>query len=134
MDGETDVALKAYNFAWEHTFGTLFTLLIPALNYLPTQHNNLMIKSLQDLDSVFFSLIEKSKKSVEKGEISNLLDLMVEANNKGKLGQEEGEEHFAKLTDSELRDNVAIFFVAGHETVCNTDLTILVFNYTIDCN
>ncbi|KAL9647868.1 hypothetical protein ABK040_008141 [Willaertia magna] len=94
--------LKRFAFSW--------------FNHLPTKENYELDYHLNNLDKMTFDLIEKSEEKVKQLSENNriaeedlsLLDRMVETT----LNASEED----KLVLEELRDNVIIFFVAGHET------------------
>jgi len=82
---------------------------------------------MQALDRIIFGLIDKSKERIAKKSscsnendavadtrFTNVLDMMVDANSA------ETDES-KKMTNEELRNNVAVFFIAGHETVRKDD-------------
>ncbi|KAG2187291.1 hypothetical protein INT44_004976 [Umbelopsis vinacea] len=73
---------------------------------------------MEDMNQIFYSIIENKRQTLEnmKGLAEDaekdLLTLMLEANADSK---EAGD----RLSDSELRDDLAIFFLAGHDTTSN---------------
>jgi len=83
--------------------------LLPYYNKLPLESNKLLNKHLETLDKLTFNLIEKSRqrlKGANKEGAPSLLDSMVET----ELNISEDD----RLTLEELRDQVILFFVAGH--------------------
>ncbi|KAI8575219.1 hypothetical protein K450DRAFT_262806 [Umbelopsis ramanniana AG] len=75
-------------------------------------------KKMDDMNQIFYSIIENKrqtlanmKESAEDAE-KDLLTLMLEANADSKDAGD-------RLSDSELRDDLAIFFLAGHDTTSN---------------
>ncbi|KAH8555197.1 cytochrome P450 [Umbelopsis sp. PMI_123] len=75
-------------------------------------------RKMDEMNKLFYSVIEQKrhtlaskKDSVEDAE-KDLLTLMLEAS-------EESTEAQRRLSDTELRDNLAIFFLAGHDTTSN---------------
>ena len=84
---------------------------IPKYEKLPLKSNKLINRHLNILDKLTFELIETSRqrlKQANKEEVSSLLDAMVET----ELNISEGD----RLTIEELRDQVILFFIAGHGT------------------
>jgi len=113
IENNTDEALNAYNFVWNNIYLSLFHVLMPFLNYVPTAKVQKMNRSLETIDKLLYSLIDKSKQRADKSKSENLLDLMVDSNT-----QQDNEAN--KMTDTELRHNVAAFFIAGHETTATS--------------
>ncbi|KAG2187287.1 hypothetical protein INT44_004972 [Umbelopsis vinacea] len=77
-----------------------------------------LYRKLDDMNEIFYSVIQHKrdtlasmKHSIEDTE-KDLLTLMLEAN-------EEAVDADHRLSDLELRDNLAIFFLAGHDTTSN---------------
>ncbi|CAO3681680.1 unnamed protein product [Umbelopsis ramanniana] len=76
-------------------------------------------RKMDEMNTIFFSIIDRKRKAlasndnkIEEGE-KDLLTLMLEAN-------EDTENPQHQLSDVELRDNLAAFFAAGHDTTSNT--------------
>ncbi|RUP44135.1 cytochrome P450, partial [Jimgerdemannia flammicorona] len=81
-------------------------------------------KALDDMDGLFYSIIEKKREEHRdkpygsRDDMSkDTLDLMMEV---------EGLEKGAPLTSKELRDSMALFFMAGHDTT-SSSLTTTVY-------
>ncbi|KAI8577683.1 hypothetical protein K450DRAFT_282458 [Umbelopsis ramanniana AG] len=75
-------------------------------------------RKMDDMNAIFYSIIEhkrislaSTKDKTEDAE-KDLLTLMLEAN-------EEATDAKHRLSDSELRDDLAVFFLAGHDTTAN---------------
>lgn len=112
LEGAASDAISAYNFAFNNLLLSAFHVFLPFLDYVPSPAVNKMVSSLNIIDNLIYALIEKSKNRPTK-EITNLLDMMVDSN------ANETDEAL-KMTNLELRNNVAVFFVAGHETTSNS--------------
>ncbi|KAG2187290.1 hypothetical protein INT44_004975 [Umbelopsis vinacea] len=76
-------------------------------------------RKMDEMNTIFFSIIDRKRKTLasNKNNIEevdkDLLTLMLEAN-------EDTENPQHQLSDAELRDNLAVFFLAGHDTTSNT--------------
>ncbi|KAI8575217.1 hypothetical protein K450DRAFT_262785 [Umbelopsis ramanniana AG] len=75
-------------------------------------------RKMDEMNTIFFSIIDRKRKTlasnkhnIEEGE-KDLLTLMLEANEDTGNPQHQ-------LSDVELRDNLAAFFLAGHDTTSN---------------
>ena len=77
--------------------------------WLPTPENVALKRAIRDLDDVVHRMIEHERRSPEPS--GNLLSMLLHA--KDPETQE-------SMSDRELRDEVLIAFVAGHETTANT--------------
>ncbi|KAG2176988.1 hypothetical protein INT43_007642 [Umbelopsis isabellina] len=121
MDTPDGEWVKTYNdlaanisdflFLFFPTFDLTFLRFFPARQ---TQHKN-----LEKLDKLFNSVVENKRQAlsqanseVEESE-KDLLTLMIEA------GQNEKDD-VEPLASSELRDEIVLFFLAGHDTTSNT--------------
>ncbi|CAO3681672.1 unnamed protein product [Umbelopsis ramanniana] len=73
---------------------------------------------MDDLNEIFYTIIEKKRRTLAKTKDSSedaekdLLTLMLEANAESKDVKD-------RLSDSELRDDLSVFFLAGHDTTSN---------------
>jgi cytochrome P450 len=76
---------------------------------LPLEKNKKIDQSITKMDELVFSLIEKAKQDISNKEHheQSLLDMMIESTD------EQSGKH---MTDKELRDNIMVFFLAGHDT------------------
>jgi cytochrome P450 len=109
IEGSLQKDLEAYK--------TLMSLLTPQkiihqlffqnLSFLKFNKN--LEESNNILDKLYSELIEESKKRIieKKGKVQSMLDMMVEST----LNDNEN-----ALSDIEIRDNLSMFFLAGHET------------------
>ncbi|KAG1146795.1 hypothetical protein G6F37_004157 [Rhizopus arrhizus] len=98
----------------------------PILNVFPSMGALLLVISpvkrrrmaaIDKLNRKFDEMAQKKRREIQKGSYSNkpdsekdLLTLMLEAENNGE----------GLLSDTELRQNLATFFLAGHETTANS--------------
>ena len=65
--------------------------------------------NLDVFDSLIYKLIDETKEKIKnKKKEGSMLEFMIESHL--------GEDPSTKLTFQELKDNIAVFFVAGHET------------------
>jgi cytochrome P450 len=109
IDGSLQEDLEAYE--------TMMNLLTPKKIFFQLFFQNLSFlefnKNLEKcnkiLDKLYVELIQESKKRIieNKGKSLSMLDMMVEST----LSDTEN-----ALSDTEIRDNLSIFFLAGHET------------------
>ncbi|KAI9276458.1 cytochrome P450 [Umbelopsis sp. AD052] len=83
-------------------------------------------ESLNRLNKLFDQIIKNKKLELAKGASNNvednekdLLTLMIEAGN--------GDDQHEPLTSEELRDELVLFFIAGHDTTSNTMTAALYF-------
>ncbi|KAI8579674.1 hypothetical protein K450DRAFT_240971 [Umbelopsis ramanniana AG] len=82
-------------------------------------------ESLNRLNTLFDQIIENKKSELAKGASNveenekDLLTLMMEAGN--------GDDQHEPLTSEELRDELVLFFIAGHDTTSNTMTAALYF-------
>lgn len=129
LQGKEHDLLESYHFLWEKAMGKILPMIFPVLRKLPTEFNKKVTQSLDALDREIYGLINEKRAKLEAitrelesegeevtedaivGKMKNksLLDLMVLANMRTKLGENSD----ATLTDKELRDNTVIFFIAG---------------------
>ncbi|CAG8738753.1 4681_t:CDS:10, partial [Dentiscutata erythropus] len=94
----------------------------PLFNLLPLDRipyfKNKRLRKVEKLEKLFDDFIEKKHKSIAAGKVNgDLLELMIKACNDDPDNQ--------GLNDIELRHNLAIFMVAGHDTTANSLATIL---------
>lgn len=100
----TDETLAAYNYAFANLIPSLLHLAIPFLNYVPTPKINKLVNALKKVDSTCYNLIQISKARKEKSD-KTLLDMMVDNN-------AEEPDATKRLTDEELRNNIAVYVSA----------------------
>ena len=81
----------------------------PIPHFVPTPDNRKYAKSLNVINSVVDKILEKAKKSRERG--TDVLSRLLLANDA---------ELDNTLTDSEIKDEIRTFFLAGHETTAIT--------------
>ncbi|CAG8689038.1 7329_t:CDS:2, partial [Dentiscutata heterogama] len=94
----------------------------PLLNLLSLDRipyfKNKYIRKVMKLEKLFDDFIEKKHKSMAAGKVNgDLLELMIKAGNDDPDNQ--------GLNDIEIRHNLAILMVAGHDTTANSLATIL---------
>lgn len=131
LQGEMGEYLDAYNYVMSNAFNLIRTVFqfvnsLPAVLYPP---NKTIDSSAQKFDELAYMMIAKARQNVleraqkrnssttanaaeEEEEEMTLLEQMIDA------VPEEGDEgtDCSALTDKELRDNICILFIAGHET------------------
>jgi cytochrome P450 len=116
LNGKFSEALDAYNHAIEFVFNParfIFTF----INKLPLKSNDTMYKYLHTFDKFCWQMMDDTKKKMEgkKNKIDveetsnerkavSLIELMYENN----------------LSDEKIRDNISIFFLAGHDTTTDS--------------
>ncbi|KAL0483294.1 cytochrome P450 [Acrasis kona] len=115
QDGRLDAVIDSYLFLMKTSFQPL-KILFSFLATLPTKSNRDFNQHLDRFDKFVFDIIEKTQNKHKNGEVKEddpqtLLDLML-------LSQDD--ESGAKLSMKSLRDNIVVFFVAGHETTASS--------------
>ncbi|KAJ2960483.1 hypothetical protein NQZ79_g4096 [Umbelopsis isabellina] len=96
--------------------------LFPWLDRFPIGRRYQLHKKLEEFDELLYDIIRQKKADLESGKLSpdsDLLSMMIQATN-----DSSGE---SKLSDIELRDNVSIFFLAGHDTTANALACVIYF-------
>ncbi|KAL9646458.1 hypothetical protein ABK040_006455 [Willaertia magna] len=115
-NSKEDPYIESYHYVMNR-IGDIKRLVFGWYNRLPIKENYEMEYHINNLNKMTFDLIEKSKEKIKKWNENNyrsneedfsLLDRMVETT----LNSSEED----KLALEEIRDNVILFFVAGHET------------------
>mmetsp|Transcript_54682 Transcript_54682/g.90880 ORF Transcript_54682/g.90880 Transcript_54682/m.90880 type:complete len:515 (-) Transcript_54682:325-1869(-) len=122
--------VKAYKTCMRVS-GSLIRLLFPIINYLPTEANRKIAEALAIMNNLVMKVIDKERESPT---MTNLLGLMVsaaKADGKGSDVPNGKPQSDAMLTDKELRDNIMVFMVAGHET---TAVALAYTLYELACN
>lgn len=119
LHGSIQKDLQACRDVVEGLGKTFYNIFFP-LTYLPfLKYNTVMKSGIDELERLYNQLIEVSRKKLQSGKPATaMLDFMVSASEDG-------------ITAQELRNNVSVFFVAGHETV---SICVLYSNTSIDCN
>jgi len=113
LDGHNTGPLDAYNFCMKNIF-TPIQFIIPWWRKLPLPNNWKLSKKMKEFDDYCWSIIADAKKkstneSETKTEDGNpkypyLIDLMIDSG----------------MSESDIRGNVGIFFLAGHETTSSS--------------
>jgi cytochrome P450 len=124
LNGEKGEYLDAYNYVMGEAFN-IFRTLLQILNRLPGwiyPPNTKIYNAMEKFDELAYELIGRAKQRVEQRrhnsdhhneEDTNLLELMIESTAAVDVNEES---EYSSFTDKELRDNVCVLFVAGHET------------------
>jgi len=107
LGGSNDNPLASYRHAIENIFH-LPTLLIPGYQKLPFPRNKKLAAEINNFDSFIWDIIERKKKE-KKDTPENLVECLIHAN-------QNPDEGVTPMTDQMLRDNIVLFFIAGHET------------------
>ncbi|KAL9645361.1 hypothetical protein ABK040_002560 [Willaertia magna] len=112
---DMNIYLEAYQYIMDNMCSFKRLFLGKLYSNIRNEDNKKMNDSLSLIDQLIYSIIRKRKEEIENNEYNNtmtiekektLLDMMIEIS----------EEHEEKFTEEELRDNVLIFFLAGHDT------------------
>jgi len=117
LNGNLAGPLAAYNYVMDNVFYPL-RLILPFYNNLPLPSNKMLDQKTAEFDSYCWSIISDAKASTharieeqQKHEnegttsaSSSLITLMIDNG----------------MTEQEVRDNVGVFFLAGHETTAST--------------
>ncbi|KAL0489825.1 cytochrome P450 [Acrasis kona] len=106
--------LETYHYVLSNAFTIVKFLGGSAYSKIPTSSNLEYEKEIEKFDSLIYYVIKQAKKRREKGFDADytptLLDMMVDSVD-DLTGQ--------GMTERELRDNVVVFFVAGHDTTAS---------------
>ncbi|CAO3680930.1 unnamed protein product [Rhizopus stolonifer] len=126
LQGDPEGWTKTYNLVIETLLDPLFNV-FPALDSVMRHIYPKRIKGIEaviKLNAKFDELARKKRIEIQKGVYANVPDsqkdvltLMLESEQKGE----------SMKTDEELRHNIAILFVAGHDTTANT-LSFCLYN------
>eukprot|EP00029_Vermamoeba_vermiformis_P005090 TRINITY_DN1670_c0_g1_i2.p1 TRINITY_DN1670_c0_g1~~TRINITY_DN1670_c0_g1_i2.p1 ORF type:complete len:497 (-),score=95.65 TRINITY_DN1670_c0_g1_i2:25-1515(-) len=104
FDKNAPLELQSYQYITERLADP--KSFIAFMSKLPTRENKKLDESFTSFRKLVTSLIEKKRAQPKnEGEESDLLEMLVSANDEG-----------SKMTDEELIHNVNTFFIAGHET------------------
>jgi len=109
LNGKTSEPLAAYNYSIENAFRP-FYFFFPSWLSLPLASNKLLKDNLNRFDSYCWEVMGQTKKNLEEKkknpelpgnkEMPSVIELMFENN----------------VPEEVIRDNVSLFFLAGHET------------------
>jgi len=109
LNGKSAEPLAAYNYAIERAFNPI-RLIFSFINKIPTASNIKLKQSMDVFDKYIWQIMDQTKQKLatKSGDenTSSLIELMYENG----------------IAEDVIRDNVSIFFVAGHETTA-TSLT-----------
>jgi len=111
LNGQSSEALEAYNFAMHNLFSP-FRFIFPLWTKLPLPTNIKGRKHVQTFDDYCWEVIKKANQRESKTDLTeeddsqtiSLIDLLKSCD----------------MKDSDIRDNIGIFFLAGHETTSST--------------
>jgi len=115
LNGKLSEPLEAYNYSLKAVFNPI-RLIFPSTTKLPLKSNKEMFKNINIFDKYCWKMMEETKKRMEEkknGDIfidnderpaKSLIEMMYENN----------------LPEQTVRDNLSIFFLAGHETTFNS--------------
>ncbi|CAB5217124.1 unnamed protein product [Rhizophagus irregularis] len=120
LEDPKNVYVTTYNEVLKELGNPLY-FVIPFLSYLPRPE---ALKKMTKLNNLYDGLVEKKRQSMKSGELdekinnnsADLLEHMISACN---------DPENPTLTNDELRYNLAIFMLAGHDTTANSLTTIL---------
>jgi cytochrome P450 len=110
IDPEKSKIIESYDYVMNNFVSVLKIFGGEFYAKLPIESNKKFESSLKNLEHLVYSLIDKSKKKIQSGSNTGgetLLDMMVNS------VDDETKEGFDQKT---LRDNVIVFFIAGHDT------------------
>eukprot|EP00005_Dracoamoeba_jomungandri_P003403 CAMPEP_0174257954 /NCGR_PEP_ID=MMETSP0439-20130205/7043_1 /TAXON_ID=0 /ORGANISM="Stereomyxa ramosa, Strain Chinc5" /LENGTH=415 /DNA_ID=CAMNT_0015341273 /DNA_START=169 /DNA_END=1413 /DNA_ORIENTATION=- len=106
LGGENENPLVSYRYLIQNIFH-LPIMVIPGYQYLPTPTNRKLAAEIDKFDKFLEQIIAEKKKE-KKETPENLLDFLIAANQHPEEGN--------VMTDQMVRDNILLFFIAGHET------------------
>eukprot|EP00164_Ancoracysta_twista_P001572 GFYU01002061.1.p1 GENE.GFYU01002061.1~~GFYU01002061.1.p1 ORF type:complete len:506 (+),score=167.10 GFYU01002061.1:180-1520(+) len=104
--------VKVYNELVKISFKPIRFLTFGLYDMLPLAENTRGRELLRQFDDLLYSVINKRKDAMKDPSYTgsgDLLDLMLT-----------GEDEEGRLTEKELRDNMVIFFLAGHDTTAHS--------------
>lgn len=106
MQGFLQEELNNYNYVLRNMFPLRISEILFPMDRLPLKRYTELHYRIDKLNQFILGLIQKSKERIQNNKkATTLLDFLV------KYNQEKN------MTDEELRSNVVVFFLAGHETV-----------------
>jgi cytochrome P450 len=97
----------------EHANHVVTSMFLNPPSWVPTPRNRKFAKALATVDEVVLGIIGARRRALERGEDagSDLLGMLMSATDETGL---------ERMTDAELRDEVATLVLAGHETTAQT--------------
>jgi cytochrome P450 len=117
LEGKFDNYVESYNKLLDNMhLGSLLQLLIPLIFKIPIKDDKHIEFHLNRFNSMIYKVIRKRKrKIIERGNNyvgeKSLLDLMIES---------QDDETGTRLTETQIRDNIVCFFVAGQEPTASS--------------
>ncbi|KXN66518.1 cytochrome P450 [Conidiobolus coronatus NRRL 28638] len=103
-----------YAYIAKEIFGKQLYIMFSILEYLPFTRRPKLAQNLKEYHGYIEDLIKSKTQELREGKLSNkgdLISALIESN-------EKSQEY--KLTMEEIRDNLNIFIIAGHDTTSNT--------------
>jgi len=109
LNGNHSGPLAAYNYVLESIISPV-RMLFPWYSSLPLPGNITLRQKINEFDDYCWSIIENAKKNAtnqtegDDSKCISLIDLMINGG----------------MKDQDIRDNLSLFFLAGHETTAST--------------
>lgn len=138
---ESNTWLKHYNTFMQEIFNPIYFIfpILEKLNF--GQRKEKLVGANDGLNDIFFQMIDKRrqemnhlKEQIQEGDVAktaepikDLLALMIQAGDNAESVDEGHGGPSASLSPEEIRNNLMIFFIAGHETTANSLASTLYF-------
>jgi len=120
LDGHRSQEVDDMNFLIEQA-SSIFRFIIPYLDYLPLPNNFRILRSAGRLRHMLDTVIaDKHQRMIKSEDAFDLIDLLLDLRNTDMALSD------YQMTDQILRDNLFLFFIAGHETA-STSLSLLLY-------
>jgi len=115
LNGKLSEPLNAYNYSFENGFHPI-RLLLPWANKLPLPMNKELNHHLSNFDQFCWEIMDQTKKKIQEKKSHGDTDHAEDETEKSmiELMYENG------LPEEIIRDNVSMFFIAGHETTATS--------------